>query len=356
MTTIHLVIFGLGNVGSTLLHQIESNKSKLMQQEGIKINIPVIANSKRVLYNTHNSKKLHNDFNEHSVSYVFKDILSYVKSQQFTNLIAIDVTSSLQLTDKYEVLIDNGFSIVTANKIANTRGIDFYNSLREKLRQKNKFFLYETNVGAGLPVIDTVKQLCRSGEKIKKIRGVFSGSLSYIFNRFSEEDIPFTEIIKQAYEDGLTEPDPRDDLSGQDVARKLLILARELGFQNEMASINVEALVPKSLNGKTTISQFNKNINLLNPIFDKRKLKQNQNTVLRYISELDVVANKMGVKLVLEPKNSAIGQLENTDTIFEIYTESYAQSPLVIKGAGAGNEVTARGLLTDILKIAHQLN
>ena len=207
-----------------------------------------------------------------------------------------------------------------------------------------------------LPVIETVKNLVQSGEKIKKIRGVFSGSLSYIFNRFSEEDIQFSEILNFAAENGYTEPDAREDLSGADVARKLLILGREIGLTQNIESVDVQSLVPKQLNGKTTITEFNNRVKELNPLFQDKKNNTKKNEVLRYVGELDVDAKTLDVKLVSESKSSVLGQLKGADTLFEIYTDAYNNTPLIIQGAGAGKEVTARGLLSDIVKLSSQLN
>lgn len=356
MTTINLVVFGIGNVGSTLIDQIQKIKQKLFENQGLDIQIPVITNSTLALFADDTNENWQADFEKYSVPYDIAKIIKYFKSEQLENPIAIDVTASKTLVDNYELLIENGFHIISANKIANTLSHEFYKSLREALKENDKKYLYETNVGAGLPIIETVKNLYQSGEHITKIRGVFSGSLSYIFNRFSEEQKPFDEILRDALEDGLTEPDPRDDLSGKDVARKLLILARELGINRELDEVKIESLVPKQLNGKTTLEQFKERSYELNSIFEENKKSQNSESVLRYIGELDTIDNTLEVKLISESRLSSLGQLKSTDTLFEIYTEAYNKQPLVIQGAGAGKAVTARGVLSDVLKLAQSLN
>ncbi|WP_246277455.1 homoserine dehydrogenase family protein [Winogradskyella ursingii] len=356
MKTINLVIFGIGNVGSTLLNQINSTQTKLKKQQDIDLRVPIIANSQLALFAENGKGNWKADFDKFSVPYKLEDILSYVENQKLKNLIAIDVTASEGFVQNYNRLIASGFHLISANKVANTLDIEFYESLRKTLKQFNKQFLYETNVGAGLPVIETVRNLHNSGEGITKIKGVFSGSLSYIFNRFSEEDEDFSNILNAAANEGLTEPDSRDDLSGKDVARKLLILARELGLKQELKDVKIQSLVPKQLNGKTTLSQFNKRITELNPAFQKSKNQQPKSSVLRYVGELDTITNTLDVKLVSEPKASPLGQLKGADTLFEVYTESYKERPLVIQGAGAGKAVTARGVLSDIIKISAQLN
>ncbi|MDZ7612692.1 MAG: hypothetical protein U5K51_02410 [Flavobacteriaceae bacterium] len=199
--------------------------------------------------------------------------------------------------------------------------------------------------------------LHHSGESITKIKGVFSGSLSYIFNHFSEKDKPFSEILKEAMQNGFTEPDPRDDLSGNDVGRKLLILARELDLQNEMEDIAIENLIPGHLReGK--LDTFIKQITDLDPLYQGIKNKQKPDHVLRYVGELsgDLSKDKgiLQVKLVAVPRSSSLGQLKESDSIFEIYTESYGERPIVIQGAGAGAKVTARGVFGDILRLTEK--
>lgn len=356
MKTIHVVLFGIGNIGSTLIHQINALASNLRQQQ-IEIKIPVIANSQLVFFNEGElDNEWKSSFDTFSVPYKIEDIITYAKHHQFSNLVAIDATASAQFVENYVSLIENGFHIISANKVANTLSYEFYESLRTTLLTHGKTFLYETNVGAGLPIIETIKNLHGSGEKINKIRGVFSGSLSYIFNQFSEKDSSFSQVLNEANTLGLTEPDAREDLSGNDVARKLLILARELDLKVEISDVLIQSLVPKQLNGKTTALQFkSRSVELDQPL---QILKDNlsEHQVLRYVGELDVNQNKLEVKLISENKNSSIGQLKGSDSIFEIYSNGYDNSPLVIQGAGAGKEVTARGLLSDILKLSKNLN
>ncbi len=352
MKTIHVVLFGIGNIGSTLIHQINAIKSNLMQQH-IEIKIPIIVNSKLVFFNDGQlDNEWKSNFNTFSVPYKIEDILAYANHQKFSNLIAIDATASADFVKNYIPLIENGFHLVSANKVANTLSFEFYETLRKTLKSNEKYFLYETNVGAGLPIIETIKNLHGSGEKINKIRGVFSGSLSYIFNQFSETDSSFSQILNEANTLGLTEPDAREDLSGNDVARKLLILARELGLTVEISDVTIQSLVPIHLNGNTSAHQFKeKTLDLDEPM---RILKSDQsaNHVLRYVGELDIPNNKLEVKLISEHKDSSIGQLKGSDSIFEIYSDGYAHFPMVIQGAGAGKDVTARGLLSDIIKVA----
>lgn len=352
MTQVNLIIFGIGNVGSTLINQLIDFKPNLRLNYNLDLSIPFVCNSKKALQSKNLSTNWQSTFNKESKSYSISSIQEIVSQYRLENVIIVDATASEEFVKKYPFFIDKGFHIVAANKVANTLDYEFYKTLRQKLTRLKSNFLYETNVGAGLPVIETIRNLNQSGEKVKKIRGVFSGSLSYIFNRFSNENIEFSKILKDASQEGFTEPDARDDLSGKDVARKLLILGRELGLQNNLSDVKVQSLVPKALNGKTTLKQFNSRITELNSVFYKTKSEQGRDKVLRYVGELDVENQSFNVKLVLESRQTPLGQLKGSDTIFEIYTESYNERPLVIQGAGAGKEVTARGLFSDIVKIA----
>ncbi|WP_204346942.1 aspartate kinase [Psychroserpens algicola] len=357
MKKIHIVIFGIGNVGSTLIDQINKAKSRLRSEQSIDVYIPIVANSRLVFFEDNSmTNTWESDFSRFSNPYQLDEIIQYINENKYDHVIAVDATASSDFVQHYNALIQNGFHIVSANKIANTLALDFYDALRQNLKDNNKKFLYETNVGAGLPIIETVRNVYNSGDTISKIRGVFSGSLSYMFNTFSSEDVPFSEVLSKAEALGLTEPDAREDLSGNDVARKLLILARELNLKVEFQQIHIESLVPKQLNGKTSLNQFKSRIKELDQPFGERKLSLQKDQVLRYIGELNVADETLEVKLVSEEKESALGQLKGSDSLFEIFTEAYGDQPLVIQGAGAGKEVTARGLLSDIIKLSNQLH
>ncbi|MEP5829519.1 MAG: bifunctional aspartate kinase/homoserine dehydrogenase I, partial [Maribacter dokdonensis] len=284
-------------------------------------------------------------------------VFEFAKRHHLENLIVIDNTASKDFVANYFEFVEHGFDIVSSNKIANTLRYDFYQLLREELQKNQKQYLYETNVGAGLPLIDTIKLLHLSGENITRIKGVFSGSLSYIFNTFSEVDVPFSSILKDAMQKGFTEPDPREDLSGNDVGRKLLILARELDLHNEFADINIENLIPKKLQDGQ-VDFFLQHLEVLDTKFNEIKKNQKPDHVLRYVGDLHGNLQKekgvLDVKLVSVPKESALGQVKGSDSIIEIYTESYGENPLVIQGAGAGAAVTARGVFGDILRIAEK--
>ncbi|HMI07652.1 MAG TPA: hypothetical protein VK528_08920 [Flavobacterium sp.] len=353
---INIVLFGIGNVGSTLISQVLESQQFFLEKKNIELRFPIITNSTLAFFEKDGIKnQWEANFAQSAIPFRVADIIEYAKNFELENLIAIDATASSEIVKSYIPLIQNGFHIVAANKIANTLGHDFYKSIRKNLKKFDKQFLYETNVGAGLPVVNTIRDLHFSGEQITKIRGVFSGSLSYIFNRFAKEDLPFSRILQDAEKSGYTEPDSREDLSGNDVARKLLILAREIEFHAEFADIKITSLLLPNLNEKNSKAEYAISKNLFDKPYKIAKLTQKENHVLRYIGELDLTNKTLEVKLVSEPNHTALGQLKGADSLIEIYTRSYGENPIVIQGAGAGKEVTARGVLTDILRIAETI-
>ncbi len=357
MKKINIVLFGVGKVGSVLIKQVLALQEQWNRQGHLEINFPVIVNSTTAFFEKKGVRTTWEaDFKNFGVPYKLQDIINYVHKNKYENLIAVDATASDEIVHNYDLLVNNGFHLVAANKVANTLSAEFYKNLRVQLQENKKQFLYETNVGAGLPVVETLKSLYASGEKVTRVRGVFSGSLSYIFNTFSESDKRFDEVLTDAGLHGFTEPDPRMDLSGKDVARKLLILAREVGLKKELSEIKIQDLVPVHLNGTSSRENFLQNKEDLNEDFEILRKSLKRGEVIRHIGELNVVTGELEVKLVTEEKTSPFGSLRHADASFEIYTESYGERPLVIQGAGAGAAVTARGLLSDILKISEKVN
>ena len=355
---INIAIFGHGLVGGTLINQILESAATIEKRKDIKLNIFAIANSKNVLLNKNGvSQNWKNEIQNNGFSYTIDDVIAYAIENNLENLIAVDNTASATFVENYVKLAESSFDLISSNKVANTLSYKFYKDLRKVLAENQKSYLYETNVGAGLPLIDTIKLLHLSGENITKIKGVFSGTLSYLFNNFSAKDVPFSEVLKEAIDNGYTEPDPREDLCGNDVGRKLLILARELDLQNEFEEINIQNLIPEHLR-EGSASEFLTKLREFDPIYAKIKEEQQPNHVLRYIGELsgDLQNDKgiLEVKLVSVPSDTALGGLKGSDSFFEIYTESYGDRPIVIQGAGAGSAVTARGVFGDILRLSEK--
>lgn len=355
--TINIAIVGKGTVGSVLINQIATARKQIAERKLIDINIFAIANSTSVYFKNDGFDENWEDVFEKPQPNSLSSILEYAKNHHLENLILVDNTASSSLPNRYQEFINNGFDVVSSNKIANTLSFSFYKNLRETLKKNQKEYLYETNVGAGLPLIDNIKLLHLSGENITKLKGVFSGTLSFIFNSFSVKNLSFSEVLKEAIAKGFTEPDPRDDLSGTDVARKLLILARELDLENELEDISIENLIPENFQ-KLPVETFLNQLEELNDHYNSIKQHLKPNEVLRYVGELsgNLQLNKgiLETKLIKVDVNSALGQLSGSDSFFEIYTESYGDNPIVIQGAGAGADVTARGVFGDILRLAEK--
>lgn len=354
--TVHLALIGHGNVGGTLVEQILDSAYDILNRKRVDLKIVAIANSRKIAFNKAGfgsdwRQKIKYSTTDSSVD----SLVDFAKEHHLENLVMVDNTASKDFVKHYPTFVDNGFDIVGSNKIYNTLPISEYRNFRKLLEKNKKKYLYETNVGAGLPLIDTIKLLHLSGENITRIKGVFSGTLSYVFNNFSLRNDKFSTIINEALEKGYTEPDPREDLSGNDVARKLLILARELDLINEFEDINIQNLVPESLLSVSK-EEFLSRLEELNDEYQKIKENQEPDHVLRYVGDLhgDLQKEKgeLDVKLISVPANSALGQLKGSDSIFEIYTESYGENPIVIMGAGAGAKVTARGVFGDILRLS----
>ena len=356
---INLVIFGKGTVGGTLINQVIAAHDNILQRKNISLRIVAIANSQKILTAAKGiGKGWEEAFEREAVPYNFDTLQAFVDKNHLENLIAVDVTASKTFVDNYIPLVKSGYDLVSANKIANTISFSFYQELRKTLKQYQKTYLYETNVGAGLPLIDTIRLLHHSGENITRIKGIFSGTLSYLFNTFSAENKPFSEVLQHAINSGYTEPDPREDLCGNDVGRKLLILARELDLGNEFTDVKIQNLIPEHLR-EGSVEDFLQRLDEFNAPYQQIKEAQEPDHVLRYVGDLhgDLASTntvQLDVSLVSVPRNSALGQVKGADSIFEIYTESYGDNPIVIQGAGAGASVTARGVFGDILRLAEK--
>ena len=267
------------------------------------------------------------------------------------NSVFVDCTSSEEVAGFYESILDANISIVTPNKKANSSTLEKYKTLKKTAFKRGVKFLYETNVGAGLPVINTMNDLLLSGDKVISIEAVLSGTLNYIFSSFVEGR-NFSEVVKEAKEKGYTEPDPRDDLNGMDVARKILILAREAGWELELSDIKVENLVPESCQGEMPIDKFFDELTKHDVNFEKmRKQAANQNEKLRYMAILN--NGKVSIQLKSVDSTHPFYSLSGSDNIILLTTERYHERPMIIRGPGAGAAVTAAGVFADIIRIGH---
>ncbi len=354
---INLLAIGKGTVGSRLIDQILATDESVIARRGLEIRLVGILNSKKMLLS---ESGIQDDWRTQleaadSLSDL-DEAMNWLEGSTLENIVIADNTASSDVTDRYPEFVERGFDVVVSNKKFNSGPLDRYQEMQQSLKRKGKHFLYETNVGAGLPLIDTLRNLYNSADVVIQVRGVFSGSLSFLFNEYSESDVQFTDVLLEAKNRGFTEPDPREDLSGMDVARKLIILAREIGMEVELKDINVQSLIPEHLSEFPTFDDFMKHQKELDVYFGKLKSELGNNEVLRYTGELNSRTGEMEVKLVKVSKDLPLGNIKGTDAIFEIYTEGYGDQPVIIQGAGAGADVTARGVYSDLLRVGTQLH
>lgn len=354
---IHLAVVGHGTVGGALLDQIVAQREEIRRRKGLDLIVFAVANSRQLLFTENGIRESwREDIKEADATQdAVEDIIKYAQSKHLENLIFVDNTSSYAIPKRYTHLIKSGFDLVSSNKISNVQPIEGYKALRRQLKDSRKSYRYETNVGAGLPLIDYLKLLHLSGDKITSIRGLFSGSLGYIFNAVSEGR-PFGEVLKEAVASGFTEPDPRVDLSGIDVARKVLILARELDLAPNLDDVNAQNLVPLSLQNATIDEMWGQLDSFEGHISELTKT--NPDEVVRYVGNLimpkDNEAPRLYCGLEKLQADSTFGQVPGADSCFEIYTENYGSLPIVIRGAGAGAAVTAQGVFSDLLRTAEE--
>lgn len=351
----NLVVLGHGSVGRAFIEQVLAQSEKLLQRRGIRLRIVALANSKRLLIDPEGIRE---DWETRLMAQapttgITQQITSYKQAHRLEHVILVDNTASDDIARLYPYYIAHGFDIVSSNKRANTLPYPLYRDIRAALQVHACTYRYETNVGAGLPLIDNIRLLHLSGDNITRIVGVFSGSLSFIFNSLGE-GLPYTTAIREAVERNYAEPDPREDLSGLDVARKVLILARELDIELDLSDVEVENLVPEALR-ELPFDEFMSRLSEVEDYIKERSAMCQEGEVLRYVGE--VIWNeekgeatlRAGLRAV--PKLSTLGSLSNADNSYEIYTESYGDLPIIIQGAGAGPSVTARGVFGDVLRL-----
>lgn len=355
--TLNLYLVGAtGLIGSTLLRQIQEQKEYLKQRKNLNIRLVGITNTKKMLLNE-GGISLENWKEELLENGEIANIGSFISDVQDLNLpysVFVDCTADKNIVQYYYSLLSSSVSIVTPNKVANSGRYEQYFMLQKAAQKHGVKFLYETNVGAGLPIINTLQGLITSGDKINKIEAVLSGTLAYIFNNFKVGD-RFVDVVKAAKAKGYTEPDPRDDLSGQDVARKILILSREAGLKLEPEDVTIINLLNDDCLNAPTVEAFLEELEKDNDRFEKLlKDAEANDEVLRFIASLDN-DNKASIGLKSVGRLHPFFNLAGSENIISFTTERYKYNPLVVKGPGAGAEVTASGVFADIMSISSYL-
>lgn len=352
--TIHLFLLGAGNVGATLIQQIATAQRSFLEAGNLDIKVCGIANSKKMLLepNGIDLTVWMNTLQEKGRVRNLSEWRSDIKSFNLRNSILIDVTASEEVSEIYPDMLASSVHVVTANKIAASAPYHVYRHMKELALAHNVKFLNETNVGAGLPVIRTIRDLVLTGDRIHRIEAVLSGSLNYIFDRVGSDGCLFSVAVTEAREKGYTEPNPALDLSGKDVMRKILILSREAGLTLEMDDIENKPFLPSNTLATDEWKQLHKNLEALDERFEADRIKlASQNKRWRYMATLD--KGKVSTGLEEIDSTHPAYHLKGTDNIILIWTDRYTQRPMVIAGAGAGPDVTASGVLADVISIAN---
>ncbi|MEG1005688.1 MAG: bifunctional aspartate kinase/homoserine dehydrogenase I [Bacteroides sp.] len=349
---LNLFICGVGTVGGSLIEQIRQQQQKLKQENGLKLHVVGIADAERAMFSRagFDLANYREELKEKGEPSTIETLRDEIIGMNIFNSVFVDCTASAGVASLYKELLDHNVSVVAANKIAASSAYDNYRELKQIARLRGVKFLFETNVGAGLPIINTINDLIHSGDKILKIEAVLSGTLNYIFNKISA-DIPFSRTIKMAQEERYSEPDPRIDLSGKDVIRKLVILAREAGYRLEQEDVEKNLFVPADF-FEGTLDAFWQRVPSLDADFEaRRQVLESEHKHWRFVAKLENGKASVGLQEV--DRNHPFYGLEGSNNIILLTTERYKEYPMMIQGYGAGAGVTAAGVFADIMSIAN---
>ncbi|MCW3107371.1 MAG: aspartate kinase [Segetibacter sp.] len=347
---LHLFVTGVGNVGSKLLAQIKQQQAYLQEHLRLQIKVAGIANSRRMLFNDEgidlsNWKEALQQGSQTNI----QEFIETIQSKNLRNTVFADVTANNEIAHSYDALLQRSVSIVACNKIACSSPYEYYRKLKDLAKEYNAQFFFETNVGAGLPVIGTLNDLLRSGDQVNRIEAVLSGTLNYVFNHYDGSKT-FAEVVQDAQNEGYTEPDPRLDLSGTDVMRKIMILAREAGEKLEMEDITNNSFMPPSCM-EGSVADFYKEMGRheahFAALYNEAK---NAGNKLKFVASYNNGKASVGLQQI--PPQHDLYHLYGKDNVVLFYTNRYVEQPLVVKGAGAGAEVTASGVFADIIRAA----
>lgn len=354
--TVSIGIIGPGSVGSVLVDQIAAVSERLHRSFNLDLRVRAIGTSRTMCLG---QSRLELEGWRESLAdgeaMNLEAFADHVQTDYLPHAVMIDCTASQEIADRYLGWLARGIHVVTPNKRAHSGPIGIYQELKQTSRAARTHFLYETTVGAGLPVINTLQDLVVTGDGIERISGIFSGTLAYLFNVF-DGSRPFSAIVREANDRGYTEPDPRDDLSGMDVARKAVILAREAGMQLELADIEVESLVPPALAGADVGEFLDRLADFDAPMEARLDAARARGEVLRYVADIEIETGKARVELQSFAKDHPFANISLTDNIVQFVTERYSENPLIIRGPGAGPDVTAAGIFADLLRLCSMLS
>jgi aspartokinase/homoserine dehydrogenase 1 len=352
--TLNLFCLGTGNIGKTLFRQLQDHRQFLQEHNGIQIRVVGIGNTRKMYFDP-NGIDLDNWEVTLDGSAQTADLAAFVqkmKDMNLPNCVFADNTASLKPIEFYHEIFSSNISIVTCNKIGNSSSYAQYKLFKDTARSHGVDYFYETNVGAGLPIVRTLRDLMVSGDRILSIEAILSGTISYIFNNY-KGDVTFHDIVKEAQEKGYTEPDPRDDLKGTDFMRKMLILARDAGYPLEAEDVHIESMLPQSCIDAQSVDEFYSELKKEGAFFENlKKQAEEGRKVLRYIAKLEDGKAKINLQMVDD--THPFYALSGSDNIISFITDRYKERPMVVKGPGAGAEVTAAGVFADIVNVGAQ--